>query len=413
MMNFKKVTKTAGFVIKFTTQYPMMSKQSKGPWLKNQIQLLGPTYVKIAQFLSSRPDMFENDKNIIKSLKELQDSSDPIPWDLVEKNVSLKDFSYINKSPLASASIAQVHRATLLDGSDVVIKIKRPNINSEILMDLQILELWLLVYSIFIGFKNNKILDAQNMIKDIQNSILKETDMSNEIENIELFRSINTNVVIPKVYKEYSCSNIIVMEYVPSVKFNLERNPQMAYTLMDIFVQQFLQSGVIHGDPHEGNVALNLAKDKIVMYDLGHIIKLDPKIKSLMKILVFEIMMENTDGVIDIMKQMPDIIDIREKDKVRDYVMKYIQYIKSIDIEILKSMSPKNDDDIPIKFSGEIYEIVRVFGIVEGICLSLDPNFNYQTVFLKYADILLFDREFFDYKIKNDVKKLFNIFDIK
>lgn len=418
MLNYKrqlhKMQTTSNFVLDMAIKFPTMNKVKRGQWIKDRVQMLGPTYVKIGQFLASRPDILGDDVSLVKGLKQLQDSVIPISWDevqtVINANVGLNTFKIIEKKPLASASIAQVHRATLRNGEQVVIKLKRPNINEEIVLDLQILELWLLILSIFVGSRDNKVVDAQNMIQDIKNSILRETDLSNEVANMQLMKDIpDSKFYVPKVYKELCTSDMIVMEYVPSNKFRVEPDPKYAYMLMDVFVQQFLQNGVIHGDPHEGNIALSLNKKNIVMYDMGHVIYLDSNMRSLMKILVFEIMMENVDGVIGIMKRMPEIIEIRNESELKSYVMKYIQYIKTIDIKVLKSMAATSDQDIPVRFSGTIYEIVRVFGIVEGICIYLDPSFKYETVFMKYIDMLLVDSEFVSYKIDQDLKKFFDL----
>jgi len=412
-----KIGKTARFVIDVATKFPRMPRAVRGVWLKESIQTLGPTYVKIGQFVASRPDVLGDDPELVRALKTLHDDVDPLPWSVVSEvigeHLPMAAFKIIERKPLASASIAQVHRATLRNGDQVVIKMKRPNIDAEISMDLQVIELWLIVLSLFVGSKDAKIVDAQNMVRDIQNSIMRETNMSNEIANMEYMREVSANarsiVVIPRVYKDLSSSELIVMEYVPSIKFRTVPDPKLAYMLMDVFVQQFLQHGLLHGDPHEGNVALSQDKKRLVMYDLGHVISLDAKLRSLMKILVFEIMTENIDGVIRVMKQMPEVIEIRQEDKIRDYIAKYIQYIKTIDIKVLKSMSPSDGGDIPIKFSGTIYEIVRVFGIIEGVCIDLDPDFKYETVFVKYIDVLLFDIDFFTYKMEADIKSLFSL----
>ena len=298
MLNYKrqlhKIKTTSNFILDMVVKFPTMNKVTRGKWIKERVQMLGPTYVKIGQFLASRPDVLGDDTNLVKGLKQLQDSVIPISWEEVQNvintNIGLNTFKVIEKKPLASASIAQVHRATLRTGEQVVIKLKRPNINEEIVLDLQILELWLIVLSIFVGSRNNKVVDAQNMIQDIKNSILRETDLSNEVANMQLMKEIpNSMFYVPKVYKEFCTSDMIVMEYVPSSKFRLEPDPKYAYMLMDVFVQQFLQNGLIHGDPHEGNIALSLNKKNIVMYDLGHVIFLDSNMRSLMKILVFEI----------------------------------------------------------------------------------------------------------------------------
>jgi len=406
-----KISKTTRFIFDVATKFPRMSRVTRGDWLMNRIQTLGPTYVKIGQFLASRPDVIGDDVHLIKGLKKLHDSVDPLSWEVVsqviDNNIKFEAFKIIDKKPLASASIAQVHRATLRNGTQVVIKMKRPNIDEEIKTDLQVIALWLLVLSLFIGPNDNKIVEAQKMIQDIQTSILRETDMANEIVNMEKLREVaSTLVKVPTVYKELCTSDVIVMEYVPSVKFRIDKDPRLAHMLMDVFVQQFLQHGIIHGDPHEGNVALSIDRKKLVMYDMGHVIYLDPRLRSLMKILVFEIMTENIDGVIRVMKRMPEIIEIRQEEKIKDYIAKYIQYIKTIDISILKTMQVE-DGEVPIKFSGTIYEIVRTFGIIEGICIDLDPTFSYESVFVKYIDTLLLDADFIAYKFEQDVKMLF------
>lgn len=418
MLNYSKqvnkIQTTSKFIFDFATKFPTMDRVKRGDWVKDRVQLLGPTYVKIGQFLASRPDFLGDDKHLITGLKKLQDSVTPLHWDIVkdviDTNMGLNTFKMIDQHPLASASIAQVHRATLRTGEDVVIKLKRPNIDEEITIDLQIIELWLILLSIFVGSQDNKITDARSMIRDIKNSILRETDLTNELKNMQMMIDVtsNSNIKIPKVFKELCTPDMIVMEYVPSLKFT-KKDSKLAYMLMDVFVQQFLQNGILHGDPHEGNVALGLDNKSIVMYDLGHVIYLDPKMRSQMKILVFELMTENVDGVIGIMKQMPEIIEIRKESELKSYILKYIQYIKTIDINVLKSMTASNDQEVPVRFSGTIYEIVRVFGIVEGICIYLDSDFKYETVFMKYLDVLLLDSVFFSYKIDQDLKKLFKI----
>ena len=411
---FEKINTSTRFIVDVLTVFPSMSKNVRGDWIKDRIQKLGPTYVKIGQFLSSRPDILGSDKSLLNGLKKLQDSVTPLPWEtvsnVIEENIGLNSFKIIDQKPLASASIAQVHRATLRNGEQVVIKLKRPNINEEIQLDLKIIELWLIIISMFLGSNDNKIIDAQNMVRDIQNSILTETDFMNEVSNMQLMKdSIKTqNVKVPKVYKELSTSDMVVMEYVPSTKFRNNKDPKYASMLMDIFIQQFLQNGFIHGDPHEGNIALGLDKNSVVMYDLGHMIHLDAKMQSQMKILVFEIMTENVDGVISVMKKMPQLIEIRQEKELKSYIKKYIQYIKTIDIKVLKTMAV-NESEIPVRFGGTIYEIVRVFGIIEGICLELDPTFNYESIFIKYLDVLLLDSDFISYKFQKDMKSLFEM----
>jgi predicted unusual protein kinase regulating ubiquinone biosynthesis (AarF/ABC1/UbiB family) len=398
---------------------------------------MGPTYVKLGQFMASRPDILGDDKVLVSTLKNLHDAVDPLPWDVVENIIAASgfagDFAWIEKTPLASASIGQVHRATLAGGGNkqVVIKLKRPGVAEEIDMDVNVIETYLGILAILVGENNPKVLDSKRVISDLKNMIMKETDFINEVVNMDLMystaprTSANASSIVqarvPRAYKRLCGQNTIVMEYIPSVKLTSQQKRGSAYTstvayaLMDLFIQQFLQHGVLHGDPHEGNVALSVAEPlgkgvpSFVLYDFGHVVKLDGRLRSLMKMLVFEIMVENIDGVVDVLKKMPEIIEIREESTVRNYIAKYIEYVKSIDVKVLKSIAVDNDI-MPIKFSSTIFEIIRVFGIIEGICLELDPAFEYEKVFIKYLDTLILDADFIEYKIKSDVSRIFQFF---
>jgi predicted unusual protein kinase regulating ubiquinone biosynthesis (AarF/ABC1/UbiB family) len=425
MNTFSRVIKTGNFIWDVNVKYKTVPVAQRGPWLQKRIEQMGPTYVKLGQFMASRPDVLGDDKVLVSTLKNLQDSVDPLPWDTVKGIIDAsgfaRDFEYIQQIPLASASIGQVHMATLLNGKQVVIKLKRPGVAEEIAMDMDVIETYLGILALLVGANNPKVLDSKRVVCDIKNMILKETDFINEVVNMELMYNTapKAQARVPRAYKRLCGKNTIVMEYIPSVKLTAKGNgasakSAVAYALMDLFIQQFLQHGVLHGDPHEGNVALGSdAGDgevpSFVLYDFGHIVQLDSKLRSLMKMLVFEIMIENVDGVVDVLKKMPDIIEIRDESTVRSYISKYIEYVKSIDVKVLKSIAV-DSESMPIKFSNTIFEIVRVFGIIEGICLELDPTFEYEKVFIKYMDTLILDADFIEYKIKSDISRLFTFF---
>ena len=416
---FSKALKISRTVLEGATYARVLSPASRGKWIVQRIQDMGPTYVKLGQFLSSRADIIGPDT--IVALRELQDSTNPLPWSTVRDIVNASNaniqFSFIDQVPIASASIGQVHRGTLVDGTEIVIKIRRPGIVSAIEGDVLFLERILNVLDVF-NKKSSKLDDTRRIISDLKAMILNETDFEREVQNMQLMSEMYPNVRIPRPFVDLCSPDIIVMNHIPSVKLtsgtasasSVDKSA-LAYALMDTFIQQFLQHGLIHGDPHEGNVALSSADMDIennnvfVMYDLGHIVKLDARNRSLMKILVFEIMTENVDGVIDAMEKMPSIITIRDKKEIRKFVERYIEYIKTIDIKVLSSLDSR-DEVLPIQFSSTVFEIVRIFGIIEGICLTLDPTFKYEKVFYKYIDTLVLDRDFLEYKASKDLAKL-------
>jgi predicted unusual protein kinase regulating ubiquinone biosynthesis (AarF/ABC1/UbiB family) len=408
-----KITRT---ILEGNTYVRAISPPARAKWVVQRIQDMGPTYVKLGQFLSSRADII--DPVLINALKTLQDSSNPLPWSSVQDAISMDSFSWIDQTPIASASISQVHRGQLQDGTSVVVKIRRPGIVEDISNDIQLLEFLFETLNKYTQNKNSnssKMNDTRRIVADLKRMIMNETDFMREVENMELMISKYPEIRIPQPYKALCNSNIIVMSYVSSIKLNTTSDAAtrsiLAYSLMDTFVQQFLQHGLIHGDPHEGNVAISSIDDStLVMYDLGHVVQLDAKQRSLMKALVFEIMTENVDGVIDAMERMPEIITLRsDKAQVREFVVRYIEYVKTIDVKVLSAIDSQ-DQDLPLTFSSTIFEIVRIFGIVEGICVSLDPKFEYSQVFLKYVDTLVLDRDFLEYKAGKDLAKIWNWF---
>ena len=312
----QNIFKTSRFAANMLSTYHFIKPVNKPIWIKNQIQMLGPTYVKLGQFVSSRKDMID-DKEMVEALKSLQDAVDPVPWEYIEESIKdiSSEFKSICQKPIASASIGQVYKGILNDGSIVAIKIKRPGVEQQILSDMYVLGLWVSLLSKIVGPENDKVVDAKKVLADVTNSIIMETDFVNEVKNMmsmyKLSKSTN-KIKVPKVYTELCNSNVIVMEFMESTKFSNVKDPRVAYFIMDVFVQQFLQHGIIHGDPHEGNVALSIDKSALVMYDFGHVVYLEERVRSLMKLLVFEIMTENVDGVLEIINEMPDIIEIRD-----------------------------------------------------------------------------------------------------
>jgi predicted unusual protein kinase regulating ubiquinone biosynthesis (AarF/ABC1/UbiB family) len=416
MLTIKKIYQTSKFAFDCRYSYQHLPNSKKVAWIKDNVQKLGTTYIKLGQFLANRPDAIQGDPHIIQALSQLHDNVEPMPWDDVNKiindgkyGIDLGAFESIDTTPLAAASIGQVHRACLKDGSTVVIKIRRPDVAIEVKNDIEIL-LFLCKCISYFSKETSQFADAIKILRDMEASIIRETDMDLEIKNIEMFREKVKNYKIPRVYKELSTRNVLVMEYVMGVKFrdayapgDFDNRKKLAYKIMDAFIQQFLFYGVIHGDPHPGNIALLQCKTNFVMYDFGHVVSLDKQTRNYMKLLVFELINENIPGVINILSEVPDLVEMRQGEHVSQYIRNYIKYIKSIDVKVLQNMAD-NNSNIPFKFSGKVFEIIRIFGIVEGICLELDADFSYETVFEKYIDKIFTDAEFLMLKAFLDSK---------
>ena len=402
--------KLSSIALDYKINYRRLSSEQKSIWIKNSVQTLGPTYIKIGQFLSNRPDIFQKNRELEKGLKQLRDNVDPIPWTQLSHLVDATKFKEIDRVPLATASIGQVHRAITLDDKNVVIKIRKPQVIDEIRRDVRF---YLFILSIVNKIKpSHSVSELIIILNNIRRSVVNECDIQNECRNITKFRDINlSNVKVPYIVNELCTDDIMVMEYVPHIALTdayskVYDRKKLSLAIMSLFIQQFIRHGIIHADPHPGNMAILPDKTRFVLYDFGHVVELDLLSRNNMKLFVFELMNENIDNIITIIKRLPDLITIVDEDALRRYIVEYIRYIKVIDVEVLKDLAPRDNLSLPFRFSPKIFEIIRVFGIIEGICLDLDPKFSYFEVFNMNMEMFLSDNDFLYMKSGLDIDNL-------
>lgn len=291
--------------------------KTTGERIRLVLQELGPTFVKLGQIASTRPDLLPEE--IIHELEKLQDQVSPFSFEEV-RNIVQKElgadlnqiFRQFADVPLAAASIGQVHQAILHSGEKVAVKVQRPNIANVIETDLEILQdLAILAERRLEWAARYQIRD---MVDEFSRSLRAELDYTIEARNAEKISNQfknDPNIYIPKVFWEYSTKKVLTMEYVEGVKFNeLERLKQNGYNLKNladrltkaIFRQIFIE-GFFHGDPHPGNV-LVLPGEAIAFIDFGMVGRLNPEMKYHFSSLVIALMRQSTDGVIKSICQM-------------------------------------------------------------------------------------------------------------
>ena len=247
------------------------------------LQQLGPTYVKVGQMVSSRADVLPQEWR--DEMVKLQSDVPPFPVDQVRQVVrkELGDrprdiFQDFDPEPLGSASLAQVHRATLEDGSAVVVKVQRPDVTRMVMADLGNMEDLAQQAEHRITFARTMNLSA--MIHEFADGVISELDYRNEayqaLRLAEVLEDVE-GVRVPKVYLEYSSRRVLTMEYVDGVKATdlaaideagLDRN-LIARRLMRSMIKQVLVDGFFHGDPHPGNVIVDLDDGSVAFIDMG------------------------------------------------------------------------------------------------------------------------------------------------
>ncbi|MGE5371115.1 MAG: ABC1 kinase family protein [Solirubrobacterales bacterium] len=271
---------------------PDYQKYSVSERVRLALEELGPTYVKLGQLLSIRPDLIP--KSMIKELEKLQDAVYPFSTEavrqvLLEEGLEIdRVFSHFEEIPMASASIGQVHRARLITGENVVVKIQRPGIIEQVRTDVEILmELARLAESRTTWGKHYQVTD---IVKEFVTALTAELDFGKEGRNADSFRKMlaqNPAVKIPEVFFEHSTRRVLVLEYVEGIKISridqlkqsgMDLN-KIAFNIVDILFTQVYELGFFHADPHPGNLAVT-ADSQIVFYDFGQIGMMDDILKK-------------------------------------------------------------------------------------------------------------------------------------
>lgn len=255
---------------------------------REMLEELGPSFVKIGQTLSTRSEILP--KAYRDELAKLQTECDPLPFD--EVRAALKDifgdsldetFAEIDPKPLGSASLAQVHKARLASGDVVAIKVQRPGVKETMAQDIDIMRVLAGRASRFA--KGAQMLDLIDVVDEMWNTFLEETDFEVEAENLQVFRKLNENVAFidcPRVYPDLCSEYCLVMEYIEGIPiYDHERLVAQGYNLSEIgekmldnYATQILDHGFFHADPHPGNIIVR--GGKVTYIDLGIMGRLTP-----------------------------------------------------------------------------------------------------------------------------------------
>jgi ubiquinone biosynthesis protein len=255
---------------------------ARGRHLRDMLDELGPTFVKFGQLLSTRPDIVPPD--IVSELRSLQDDVRPFPFADVEQTIREdlgqpieRLFTEFDETPLAAASIGQVHRATLPNGRDVVVKVQRPNAPKQIEADLS-----LLYQAARLAKERIRALDfidTNDIVDEFARSIRQELDYRMEGRNADAFHKDfagHPHVAIPRVYWTYTRSRVLTLERLDGIQladldfehWSPDQRRRLAYLITETWMTMIFRNGFFHGDPHPANIMV-LAPDRIGLVDFG------------------------------------------------------------------------------------------------------------------------------------------------
>ncbi len=394
---------------------------------------LGPTFVKLGQILSTRPDLIS--REFIEEFKKLQDNVQSFSF-LEVKEIFKKElgrpidelFIEFNEHPVASASLGQVHKARLPSGEYVAVKIQRPNIEERIKSDISIL--FDLVKFIEKRLINGYVYQPIEVVKELSKTIKKELDFVSEGRNIDRFRVNFKNsktVYIPKVYWQLTTSKILIMEYIEGIKVSdIDNSHNIQYDKKlisargaDMMLKQIFIDGFFHGDPHPGNIFI-IENNVIVLLDFGMVGRVEEETMTNMANLLIAAIGNDTNKIIKALEQMNIInseMDIKElKVEIKDFIDRYYGAplkqlrISTIIEEILAIMIRHQ-----IKMPSDLTLLVKSLVTIEGVGRDLDPDFDMvahtkpfakRLISKKYSLINLWNRG------SESFKELLNFFEV-
>ena len=252
------------------------------------LEELGPSFVKIGQTLSTRSEILP--KAYCEELTKLQTECDPLPFEQILVALRAiygerygKIFESVDPKPLGSASLAQVHKAKLVTGETVAVKIQRPGVKFTMAQDIDIMRG--LAHKMSRFTKGDAMIDLEEVVEEMWDTFVEETDFRREAENLQTFKELNKDCVFidsPYVYTEYSGEYVLVMEYIEGI--NILHGDELLAAgydlaeigekLLDNYATQVLDHGFFHADPHPGNIIIR--EGKIVYIDLGIMGRLTP-----------------------------------------------------------------------------------------------------------------------------------------
>jgi len=292
--------------------------------LRSSLEELGPTFSKLGQILSTRPDLVPPE--FIEELATLQDNVPPLTEEQVvrvmeqELGVPWEDvFETIEEKPLAAGTIAQVHRATLADHAKTVIKVQRPEAREQIEQDLALLEVFAEKVSDRPGLR--QVVDMQAVFEHLSESLHRELDFRQEAENIARMREVIagfSRLRVPTVYAEYSTSRLLVMQDIgggPAA--SAPEGParkEAARQLLESFYKQILVDGFFHADPHPGNMMWQPQEDALYFLDLGMVGEVGPDLREHLMLLLMAFWQQDAGFLTDVTLMLTGAINKADLD---------------------------------------------------------------------------------------------------
>lgn len=376
--------------------------------LVEDLKKMGPTFVKMGQLLSTRPDLLPDE--YLQALARLQDDVETISYEeiagIFEEEIGVrisKAFLEFDKEPLASASIGQVHRAVLPSGREVVVKIQRPGVRKNFVQDLETLQK---MADLAVSYsKDAKKYALDNIVEELRFILLNELDYIKEAQNlVQLRHNLQkfNRLIIPAPVPEYSSSRVLTMDFIAGKKITSLGNLRKLETdftplvdeLVEAYLQQIVVDGFAHADPHPGNIHLT-GGDRFAVMDLGMVAKFSPQMTEKITMLLVAMSKKDGDALTEALLEMSSYdntesdIEVFRKNINRLVLESTTVYAGDMETGRIVLQMNRIAADQGIKIAVELNILGKILLNLDQIIAVLTPAYDLQKAIQRFMEQIM------------------------
>lgn len=380
----------------------------RGEELAQDLEGLGPTFVKLGQLLSTRADILGPEA--LEALERLQDDVEPLPLEaiagVIEEEFGTPPdrlFRSFEPFPLASASLGQVHRATLHSGEEVIVKVQRPLVAQRVEAELRVLtEVSQTLEKYSEQARKYRLLE---LVEELRHSLTRELDYRLEMENLTVFHRLLANneaIMVPGVYPRYTSERVITMDFIRGDKLPKEslvghsQGPRLADELFRVYLRHVLLDGMFHADPHPGNLLIT-AEGRLCMLDLGMVGTMPKSLQVVLAQLLLAVTDKDGEQAAETALDASGRAEVCNEDRFRrqicelvsDYHRRPITEVQAGSL-ILEITQAANENGILIPY--ELTMLAKTLLSLDEIGRRLDPEFNPTAAMERHIGAILRER---------------------